>query len=66
MPDEHSIEDIQETITEQKMPEVPASEFGRVRALATYGMTIRQVAALYGVDAQSIKHIVSKKNYDRK
>jgi hypothetical protein len=37
---------------------VPASEIGRVRALATYGMTKTQVAELYGVPVGEIERIL--------
>jgi hypothetical protein len=38
---------------------IPTSEYGRVRALAGHGMTIEQVAALYGVLATIIERIVA-------
>jgi hypothetical protein len=37
---------------------VPPSQFGRVRALASYGMTQEQVAELYGVGVDVIERIV--------
>jgi hypothetical protein len=37
---------------------VPPSQIGRVRALATYGMTPRQVADLYGVATEEIDRIL--------
>jgi hypothetical protein len=37
---------------------VPPSEIGRVRALATYGMTKAQVAELYGVAVGEIEQIL--------
>ena len=37
---------------------IPASQFGRVRALANYGMTQAQVAELYGVGVDEIERIV--------
>ena len=48
----------------RKVPEkqaaaaVPRSQIGRVRALATYGMTPQQVADLYGVTAAEIDRIL--------
>ena len=36
---------------------IPASQFGRVRALASYGMTQAQVAELYGVGVDEIERI---------
>ena len=35
------------------------SEHGRVRTLTGYGMTLEQVAALYGVPAKDIEPIVA-------
>jgi len=37
---------------------IPASQFGRVRALANYGMTQAQVAEVYGVEVGEIERIV--------
>jgi hypothetical protein len=39
---------------------IPASQFGRVRALANYGMTQAQVAELYGVGVDEIERIVGR------
>ncbi len=39
---------------------IPASQFGRVRALASYGMTQAQVAELYGVGISEIERIVGR------
>jgi len=39
---------------------IPASQFGRVRALANYGMTQAQVAELYGVGVDEIEWIVGQ------
>jgi hypothetical protein len=41
---------------------IPASQFGRVRALASYGMTQLQVAELYGVGVDEIERIVAQSN----
>jgi hypothetical protein len=38
---------------------IPASQFGRVRALAAYGMTPTQVAELYGVGIDEVERILS-------
>ena len=38
---------------------IPPSEHGRIRTLATYGMTIQQVAEVYEVAESEIEHIVS-------
>ena len=37
---------------------IPASQFGRIRALTSYGMTQAQVADLYGVGVDEIERIV--------
>jgi hypothetical protein len=39
---------------------IPPSQFGRVRALANYGMTQAQVAELYGVGLDEIERIVGQ------
>ena len=38
--------------------EIPTSEYGRVRVLAEYGMTLRQVAELYAVPLSEVARIV--------
>ena len=38
---------------------IPAAQFGRVRALADYGMTRTQVADLYGVGVDEVERILS-------
>jgi hypothetical protein len=40
------------------MPEVPASQFARVRSWVKYGMTPAQVAKVYGVSAGDIERIL--------
>jgi hypothetical protein len=40
---------------------IPAAQFGRVRALASYGMTQAQVAELYGVGVDEIERIIQSK-----
>ena len=39
---------------------IPPSQFGRVRALANYGMTQAEVAGLYGVSIGEIERIVGR------
>ena len=39
-------------------PEIPRSQFGRIRAWAKYGMTAAQVAAVYGVAVDVIQRIL--------
>lgn len=45
--------------------EIPASQFGRVRALTRYGMTRSQVAKLYGVAVEEIERIVRRPDRSR-
>ena len=40
--------------------EIPASQFGRVRALTSYGMTQAEVAQLYGVTVDDIERIIKR------
>jgi hypothetical protein len=44
----------------QVTPEIPSSQFARIRAWAKYGMTARQVAELCGVTVGEIEEIVRK------
>ena len=39
---------------------IPSSQFGRIRALTSYGMTQAQVAELYDVSVEEIERIVSE------
>jgi hypothetical protein len=45
-------------VSKQSRITIPPSQFGRVRALATYGMTPRQVADLYRVAIEEIDLIL--------
>ena len=49
----------------RKTVSIPASEFGRVRALANYGMTHAQVAEHYGVGVDEIERIIKQPNSSR-
>ena len=42
------------------MRPIPGSEFGRIRTLAKYGMTVAQVAKVYGVTADEIERILGR------
>ena len=42
----------------QTMGKIPRSQFVRIRTLVKYGMTVAQVAKLYGVDAGKIARIL--------
>jgi hypothetical protein len=46
--------------------EIPVSQFGRVRALTSYGMTGAQVAELYGVTVDKIERIIGRPDHRRK
>jgi hypothetical protein len=43
-----------------KVAEIPTKEYGRIRALTAYGMTIEQVAELYEVPAAVIERIAAR------
>jgi hypothetical protein len=47
-------------IAKRETRRIPPSQFGRVRALAHYGMTQAQVADLYGVGISEIERIVGR------
>jgi hypothetical protein len=47
--------------SEQRItPEIPKSQFARIRTWVEYGMTAAQVAAVYGVAVDVIKGILRK------
>ena len=39
---------------------ISASDYGRIRTLATYGMTLEQVAELYEVSLSEVERIIGK------
>jgi hypothetical protein len=41
-------------------PEIPRSEFARIRTWVKYGMTVPQVAKLIGADVDEIRRILQK------
>jgi hypothetical protein len=45
--------------TRRKAQKIPKSAHGRIKTLTTYGMTVEDVAELYGVPASAIARIVS-------
>ena len=49
---------VEEAVKGQPATEIPASQRGRVRVLAEYGMTLRQIAKLYAVTPNEVKRIV--------
>jgi len=46
--------------------EIPAFQFGRVRALANYGMRRAQVAELYGVTVDEVERVIRQPHHSRK
>jgi hypothetical protein len=46
--------------------EIPASQFGRVRALTNYGMRRAQVAELYGVTVDEVERVIRQPDHLRK
>lgn len=46
-------------VKRQRATEIPASEYGRIRVLATYGMSAEQVAQLYDVTLNEVRRILS-------
>jgi hypothetical protein len=46
--------------TDPMTPKIPRSQFARIRTWARYGMTVRQVADLYGVSVGEIEDILTK------
>jgi hypothetical protein len=45
---------------ERITPEIPSSQFARIRAWVKYGMTTAQVAGVYGVAVDVIERILTK------
>ena len=45
---------------QQTTPEIPESQLARIRALVKYGMTVPQVAEVYGVAVGEIARILRK------
>jgi len=44
--------------TEQATPKIPKSQFARIQAWRRYGMTVQQVADVYGVAVSEIERIL--------
>jgi hypothetical protein len=42
------------------IPELPSSQFARIRAWVRYGMSVAQVAAVYGVGVDIIERILAE------
>jgi hypothetical protein len=47
-------------IISQPATDIPPSEYGRIRTLAKYGMTLEQLAELYEVALDEVKRIISR------
>ena len=54
------------TMTGRDNCDVPRAQFGRVRALTSYGMTRAQVAGLYGVTIDEIVRIIGRPDHPSK
>jgi hypothetical protein len=48
------------SLKQQKMTTIPVSQVARIRTLVKYGMTVPEVAQVYGVPAGEIKRIIRK------
>lgn len=55
-----SDEEVNATVTpeSQPTPQIPRSQFSRIRSLVKYGMTVRQVAEHYGAEIDEIRRII--------
>jgi hypothetical protein len=45
---------------QRRTPEIPSSQFARIRAWVKYGMTAAQVAGIYGVAVDVIERILAQ------
>jgi hypothetical protein len=45
-------------VEERARPEIPVSKFAHIRALVKYGMTVSQVAEVYGVAVGAIERVL--------
>lgn len=50
----------QRAATTERAAKIPASEYRRVRTLATYGMTREQVAELYDASLSEVRRVIGK------
>jgi hypothetical protein len=48
------------SLKQQTTPEIPISQFARIRTLVKYGMTVPEVAQVYGVPVGEIERIIRK------
>jgi hypothetical protein len=56
------VEEVGTPITpeEQVRPEIPASKFAHIRTLVKYGMTVSQIAEVYGVAVSAIERVLKR------
>src|SRR5262245_57985765 len=59
-PIRHEIVDIPAASAPPAAPEIPARESQRIRTLVKYGMTVEQVAELYGVPVETVERLLRK------
>ena len=52
--------DMPGALEEPTGPEIPAKKLARLRTLMRYGMTVSQVACLYGVPVEAIERMLQK------
>jgi hypothetical protein len=50
----------EKTAAKKRLPKIAAAQYGRIQALASYGMTLTEFAALYGVTETEIERIIAK------
>ena len=50
----------EKAVAKKRLPKIAAAQHGRIQALASYGMTLTEVAALYGVTEIEIERIIAK------
>jgi hypothetical protein len=48
------------SLKQQNMPTIPVSQFARIRTLVKYGMTVPEVAKVYGVPVGEIERTLRK------
>jgi hypothetical protein len=54
------LEGVKAPVSREPQPAIPPSHFSRIRTLVKYGMTITQVAEVYGADIGEIERILGK------
>jgi hypothetical protein len=51
---------VETSVSPNQPPEIPVSQFARIRTWVKYGMTVSQVAQIYGVTVEEIERILRK------